>query len=190
MKVEQYVMAYQVEQDRLRAMLPAGFTSLRPVLRINAEIHDDRVAHMECNTAVEHEGRRGWLNIGHWGAIPFRREGRTTHFETRFLKLSFKDTGIAGGCPAEKDDEGCWFLSGAIRLRPPEHIQVPKHYCDCSFAWQFAEDNASGVSLGKTLPAVCSEPVTVYPPQSCTPMTAAAIPCQQVLGAYTVRFER
>ncbi len=29
-------MAYRVEQDRLRAMLPEGFTSLRPVLRINA----------------------------------------------------------------------------------------------------------------------------------------------------------
>ena len=38
MQVEQYVMAYEVEQDRLRALLPAGFVSLRPVLRINGEI--------------------------------------------------------------------------------------------------------------------------------------------------------
>lgn len=38
MKVEQYVMAYGVEHDRLRAILPEGFTSLRPVLRFNAEI--------------------------------------------------------------------------------------------------------------------------------------------------------
>ena len=30
MQVEQYVMAYEVEQDRLRALLPAGFVSLRP----------------------------------------------------------------------------------------------------------------------------------------------------------------
>ena len=37
MKVEQYVMAYGAEQDRLRALLPEGFVSLRPVLRINAE---------------------------------------------------------------------------------------------------------------------------------------------------------
>ena len=38
MKVEQFVMAYKIEQDRIRAMLPDGFESLRPVLRINAEI--------------------------------------------------------------------------------------------------------------------------------------------------------
>jgi len=29
MQVEQYVMAYEVEQDRLRALLPAGFVSLK-----------------------------------------------------------------------------------------------------------------------------------------------------------------
>ena len=32
MKVAQYVMAYEVEQDRLRAMLPEGYESLRPVV--------------------------------------------------------------------------------------------------------------------------------------------------------------
>lgn len=40
MQIEQFVMAYGVEQDRLRAILPEGFTSLRPVLRINGEIRD------------------------------------------------------------------------------------------------------------------------------------------------------
>lgn len=38
MTVEQFVMAYGAEQDRLRALLPEGFASLRPVLRINAEV--------------------------------------------------------------------------------------------------------------------------------------------------------
>ena len=42
MKIEQFVMAYEAEQDRIRAMLPEGFESLRPVLRINTEIRDDR----------------------------------------------------------------------------------------------------------------------------------------------------
>ena len=65
MKVEQYVMAYGVEQDRLRAILPEGFTSLRPVLRINGEIRDEVTAWLEFNTAVEKDGRRDWLNIGH-----------------------------------------------------------------------------------------------------------------------------
>ena len=36
MHVQQFVMAYGVEQDRLRALLPEGLTSLRPVLRLNA----------------------------------------------------------------------------------------------------------------------------------------------------------
>ena len=40
MQIEQFVMAYGVEQDRLRAILPEGFTSLRPVLRIHGEIRD------------------------------------------------------------------------------------------------------------------------------------------------------
>ena len=40
MQSEQFVMAYGVEQDRLRAILLEGFTSLRPVLRINGEIRD------------------------------------------------------------------------------------------------------------------------------------------------------
>ena len=44
-------MAYGVEQDRLRAMLPEGFASLRPVLRINAEIRDGRTGYVEFNTA-------------------------------------------------------------------------------------------------------------------------------------------
>ena len=59
-------MAYGVEQDRLRAILPDGFTSLRPVLRINAEIRDDTAGYVEFNTAVEADGVRGWLNIGCW----------------------------------------------------------------------------------------------------------------------------
>ena len=44
MHVQQFVMAYGVEQDRLRALLPEGLASLRPVLRLNAEIRDGRSA--------------------------------------------------------------------------------------------------------------------------------------------------
>ena len=59
MKIEQFVMAYGVEQDRLRAMLPEGFASLRPVLRINAEIRDGRTGYVEFNTAAEKDGLHG-----------------------------------------------------------------------------------------------------------------------------------
>ena len=47
MKVEQFVMAYEVGQDRLRALLPNDFHFLRPVLRINAEIRADNTTYME-----------------------------------------------------------------------------------------------------------------------------------------------
>ena len=68
MNVTQYVMAYQAEQDRLRALLPAGYTSLRPVLRINAEIRDGKTGYLEFNTAAEKDGARGWCNIAAWQA--------------------------------------------------------------------------------------------------------------------------
>ncbi len=58
-------MAYRVEQDRLHAMLPKGFDSLRPVLCINAEIRGSDF-YMECNTPVSAYGKRGWLNIANW----------------------------------------------------------------------------------------------------------------------------
>lgn len=63
MKVEQFVMAYGVEQDRLRAILPEGFASLRPVLRVNAEVRDERAGYVEFNTAVEKDGAHG-ISIG------------------------------------------------------------------------------------------------------------------------------
>ena len=42
MKIEQFVMAYGAEQDRLRALLPDEFSSIRPVLRLNAEVRDGK----------------------------------------------------------------------------------------------------------------------------------------------------
>ena len=70
MKVEQFVMAYGVEQDRLRAFLPEGFVSLRPVLRINGEIRTNGMEtyYLELNTPVEARGKRGWLNVAHWNS--------------------------------------------------------------------------------------------------------------------------
>ena len=53
MTVEQFVMAYGAEQDRLRALLPEGFTSLRPVLRINAEVRGGKKEDWEFSTAAE-----------------------------------------------------------------------------------------------------------------------------------------
>ena len=91
MHVEQFVMAYKVEQDRIRAILPDGYSSLRPVMRINTEIRQSgsrEFVYVEFNTPVEAEGRRGWLNIGRWNSddsdISLARNGRTV---TLYLSL-------------------------------------------------------------------------------------------------------
>lgn len=198
MKIEQFVMAYGAEQDRLRAILPEGFTSLRPVLRINAEIRQpesgasgDSYAsgYVEFNTAAEKDGVRGWVNIGYWENVPFERTGKTVTFRTEHLTISFTGVGIQGGCPAEKDNNGCFFLSKSPQLHLPEVITSDKEFCDCDFAWNY-EGGAHGRSIGKTLPAIPTEAAVSYPKQAFTVENAAVIPCTQVLGSYVVEFER
>ena len=190
MNVEQFIMAYGVEQDRLRAFLPDGFSSLRPVLRINAEVRDGKSGYIELNTAVEKDGKKDWLNVGYWTDVPFEQDGNTTMFKTEFLEISFTGVGIEGSCPAEKDNAGCFFLGEEETLKKPERITANKEFCDCSFAWKFAENDAHGKSIGKTLPAYPTEVKTIYPRERFSVENAAKIPCIQVLGTYRVSFER
>ena len=197
MQIEQFVMAYHAEQDRLRALLPDGFTSLRPVLRINAELRqsaDGEMAYLEYNTAAESRGKRGWLNVGHWetdDGLTFERSGRTVTFTLPFLTIRFNGVGIAGGCPEEKDNDGCFFADGTgYTLHPAEVISANKEFCDCSFDWHYTAEDARGVSIGKTFPAFPTPPQRQYDRQPLSPETAAAIPCDQVLGAYKVCFQR
>jgi len=197
MNVEQFVMAYHAEQDRLRAMLPEGFTSLRPVLRINAEIREESGAetvYLEFNTPVAAEDRRGWLNIAHWESpaapLTYRREGKTVTFQSPFLEIRFTGVGLEGGCPAERDNDGCFFLGRDPAFVPAEKIDSNREFCDCSFAWRFGPDDARGVSEGKTLPAFPSQEEKTYPKAPLTAAEAASIPCDQVLGSYVVRFKR
>ncbi len=187
MLIEQYVMAYSVEQDRLRALLPDGFTSLRPVLRINAEIAGDK-ATLELNTAAERDGQKGWLNIASWSNVDFERKNQTTVFNLKELKISFALVGIKGSCPAEKDNCGTWFLPDCD-LRLPEVIKTEKEFCDCEFSWYF-KNGTSGKSLGKTLPAICTDIKNIYPKLTFSTENFAAIECEQVLGSYFVIFER
>ena len=190
MKVEQYVMAYKVEQDRLRAMLPEGFTSLRPVLHINAEIRTDETetVYIEYNTPVEGFGKRGWLNIAHWEGASYEKNGKATTFRLPFLEITYTGVGLIGGCPAEKDNDGCFYGETFV---PAEKIDENKEYCNCSFRWKFAEGNAHGISTdGKSIPAIPTEQEVQYEKQELTPENAAMIPCEQVLGAYKVIFQR
>lgn len=188
MKVEQYVMAYRVEQDRLRALLPAGFSSLRPVLRINAELRDGR-GYVEYNTAVKKDGFRGWLNVAHTADVTVTREKSTVLFRAPWLDIRFTPVGVQGGCPAEKDNDGCLFPDRAYALRPPESIGTPKEFCDCTFRFRFP-DGAHGQSTGVTLPAAATKVRQIYPRQEFTLAHAALLTCEAVLGSYVVIFER
>ncbi len=194
MVIHQFVMAYEAEQDRLRALLPESFVSLRPVLRINAEIIDDTTAYLEFNTPVEAFGKRGWINIANWSSdssnLSFEKNDRGFTFRLPFLSITFSPVGIIGGCPAEKDNEGCFFPEDSMRFRPAETVTENKEFCDCSFSWSFHKGDAYGKSLGKTLPAFPSEQVNFYPRLPLTAENAAAIPCRQVLGSYSVKFRR
>lgn len=204
-KVEQFVMAYGIEQDRIRALLPDGFRSLRPVLRINTEIRDGNELYVEFNTPVEARGKRGWLNIANWNSradkIYFSKsksvddngnKRRTVRIRSDFLTLEYTGVGLAGGCPAEKDNDGCFFRSeaGYDIFMPAEIIEENKEFCDCSFAWHFGEDDAHGRSQGKTIPAFEAPVETQYERKALTAESASAIPCKEVLGAYIVRFRR
>ena len=195
MNVEQYVMAYHVEQDRLRAMLPEGFTSLRPVLRINAEIrtvNDAETVCLEFNTPVSFDDKRGWRNIARWESpkdlFSYERDGKSVTFRSPFLTITFTGVGLTGGCPAERDNDGCFYPGEGFV--PAEKIDSGREFCDCEFAWRFHEDNANGRSIGKTLPAFLTDSEKTYPAIPLTAENAAAIPCDQVLGSYVVKFTR
>ncbi len=111
-------------------------------------------------------------------------------FQTDFLELSFTGVAVEGSCPAEKDNDGCFFLGETEILKPAEHISEKKEFCDCSFQWKFTDGDAHGVSIGKTLPAYPTETEHIYPKEAFTAENAAKIPCNQVLGTYVVKFER
>ena len=195
MIVEQFVMAYHVEQDRLRAMLPEGFTSLRPVLRLNAEIRTEdggETLYLEFNTPAAFGDRRGWRNIARWESpgdpLSYERNGKAVTFHSPFLTITFTDVGIGGGCPAERDNDGCFYSEAGFV--PAERIDSDRAFCDCEFAWHFREGDARGKSIGKTLPAFLTDSEKTYPRLPLTAENAAAIPCDQVLGAYSVTFIR
>lgn len=190
MIIEQYVMAYEIDQDRIRAILPEGFTSLRPVLRINAEVYDNSGTYLEFNTPVEKDGIRGWLNIGAWNDLRFEREGKKCTFRLPFLDISFTAIGISGSCPAQEDNEGTFFIGRREVFKPAVSISAGKEFCDTEFKWKFNDGDAEGSGHGPTISVSMQEIKNTYPKGKFTPENAAAIPCIQVLGGYVVMFEK
>jgi len=171
MRVKQYVMAYRADHDKIKALLPSEFESLRPVLRINVEIHRPGTAEesirIEFNTPVSAYGKRGWLNLHLWESadtfLYYQDSGprNTRTFFAPFLTVAHTPLGREGGCPAEQDNDGCFYRKeDQFSFIPAEPIDQKKEYCDCQFMW--------------TIP---------FAP-------AMEIPCQEILGAYQVEFER
>ena len=46
--------------------------------------------------------------IENWEDAAFETDGRVTTFRTEHLEITFTGTGIEGGCPAERDNDGCY----------------------------------------------------------------------------------
>lgn len=194
MNIRQFVMAYRVDHDRLRAIIPNGYTSLRPVLRINSEIRENEL-YIELNTPVSTDSARGWLNIAHWNSIntdiTCKENGKNVTFTAPFLTITYTGVGIEGGCPAEKDNDGCFFIDGeSAALVPPEKIKAHKEFCSCEFAWRFSDGNAHGKSSGESVAVAPTQTKVIYEKRELSAVNAAAIECEQVAGAYTVSFER
>ena len=102
------------------------------------------------------------------GRHPFRTSGKRVSFQTDFLEIVFTGVGIEGSCPAKKDNDGCYFIGNTAALRRPDKFSSNKEFCDCSFRWEFTDDDACGISIGKTLPAHPEEVKKVYPKKAFT----------------------
>lgn len=190
-KIEQYVMAYRGDWDRIKSLLPEGFESLRPVLRLNVEIiteGDGGRVRIEFNTPVAARGKRGWLNLTVWGTeagtyeipecteqIQVKKSGGEVKFllgeaDMPLLDIDFKPVGVEGGCPKEDDNDGMFYLDmdGQYQFKPAEVIDEKKEYCDCALGWNAEGEAAAGI--GELI------------------KRATAIPVDEVLGAYVVTF--
>jgi len=187
-KVEQYVMAYRADHDEIKKLLPEGFESLRPVLRINAEIvkdeeYGDEFINIEYNTPVAAAGKRGWLNLITWESgfaeIHCVKGTQATSFticypDGNFLDVDFKRAGVTGGCPAENDNDGTFYIDEILdetTFLEAEQIDSFKEYCDCEIEWHVPE-------------------YEFFEEKDDVVRYAMGIPVDEVLGAYVVEFER
>jgi len=187
--IEQFVMAYRADHDKIKKLLPEGYESLRPVLRINVEVINDidgmegEQVYVEFNTPVASAGMRGWLNLVTWESmwtdIFSMTDGKFTRFTadfdgTEFLDITYTRTGREGGCPHENDNDGIFFIdaaTGETEFFEAEEILENKEYCDCEFRWLSPESDFFSDKPDLARQAMAIEP-------------------EEILGAYVVEFER
>ena len=215
-QVTQYVTAYRVDPDRLTALLPPGYRSLRPVLRLNVEVLDQvkwlnngSLTRVELVTPVEYPGKKGWLNLVTWeDDVDSVLVGREIYgIPKRYAELTVQTQGPAFHLQAKR--RGFCFLEMTF------HRVGVEGGCP-------AEADNEGNFYPRYLPAIQDRTAaavdeTVFTPVEaidgkkeycdCTfqwhqadetqlpvgfPITQAigGVPCIEVLGAYAVHFAR
>ena len=66
--------------------------------------------------------------IENWEDAAFETDGRVTTFRTEHLEITFTGTGIEGGCPAERDNDGCYVCEdGGVTLRSERSVFCGVH---------------------------------------------------------------
>ncbi len=188
MRIKQFSMAYSVNPEVLNAILPAGYASLRPWLRIDAEIREDHSSCLGLSTPVVRNGKRGWLVIDRWDDVPYACIEKVIEFKTDFLEISFKRLGVNGHYRAGKDIEGYFSLDNPDELIPMPSIRTHKEYCDCVFKWTFSKSDASGSSDKRPRRRGALQQVMPDIGTDFSAENVAKIPCDAVLGAFAVRF--
>lgn len=88
MQATQFVMAYGVEQDRLRAILPVG---LLPCGQCFGSTGRSGVKKAFSNSGQpwKETGKGGWLSIGSFSNVPFEVIEKATAFQGELLEIAF-----------------------------------------------------------------------------------------------------
>lgn len=215
-QVEQYVTAYRVEQEALLGLLPPGYRSLRPVLRLNVELLTQvqwlagRAVHrVELVTPVEYRGKKGWLNLVTWeDDVDSVLAGRDIYGIPKcFAQMEIRREGEELTLTAR--DHGFPFLTiafhragvqgGCPKEADNEGTFYPRWLPNVEDRGKADVDYTSfiGVETIEEGKEYCDCRFTwrqptfqEMPAQYAMVEAICAVPCQEILGAYAVSFPR
>ena len=90
MQATQFVMAYGVEQDRLRAILPEGLPPCGRCFGSTGRSGRKRLSRIPDSRGKRREkGAGGRLSIGSFSNVPFEVIEKTTAFQGELLEIAF-----------------------------------------------------------------------------------------------------
>ena len=119
--IEQYIVIYEADQEKIENLLPEGYESSDNVLRIEVEVVNDldgmegEQIFIEVDTPVKGEDGPEWLELVSWENMWTDIFGMTDGYFTRFTA----------------DFDGTEFLDITFTEHDGE--------CDCRFRWQMPE---------------------------------------------------